>query len=75
MSQTISSIRDGDNRYRICTETRTLGWVAKWYQTDTVNQTGVPRFRATIFCGDGTGHYFDSLDAAITFIRRVMIDA
>ena len=38
--------RNGDNEYQVTTpQGRVVGGVVKWYQTDAVNKTGVPKFR------------------------------
>jgi len=54
ISDRYESILDGqDGRYKIVDKatSRTLGWCQKWYQRDTLNDTGVPVWRSSVLCG------------------------
>lgn len=42
----IEHIPDGDNRRRMVVDGVTLGWITKWYKSDSVNRTGIKMFSA-----------------------------
>ena len=66
-------VRDGDNTYRVLdADGFTLGWVEKWYERDSVNNTGVPRFAARPL---GVHvHRYDclSVSSAVAYIRGAL---
>ena len=67
MASEVREVRDGDNRYRVLIDGVTAGFVEKWYLTDKVNQTGLPRFRA-VQVGGGVRSDCESLASARAFI-------
>lgn len=64
----IVSIKDGNNRYRLCVDGITYGWITKWHKSSYVNKTGIKMFSAKPIGLSTPKHDCDTYDQAKAYI-------